>query len=81
MVMGAIFYIFFTIVAITTLYNVNVANAQLAHVPSMNAKTITSGLGNMSKTIGKTLNMTGSKISSTNQNKWKGILITSSYEH
>ena len=50
------------IVAIMTLYNVNVAKAQLAHVPSVNTKTITSGLGNMSKTIGKTLNMTGSKI-------------------
>ena len=49
-------------VATMTLYNVSVANAQLAHAPSMNTKTITSGLGNMSKTIGKTLNMTGSKI-------------------
>jgi len=27
--------IFITIVAIMTLYNVNVANAQLAHVPSI----------------------------------------------
>jgi len=49
-------------VATMTLYNVSVANAQLAHVPSMNTKTITSGLGNMSKTIGKAMNITGSKI-------------------
>jgi len=49
-------------VATMTLYNVSVANAQLAHAPSMSTKTITSGLRNMSKTIGKTLNMTGSKI-------------------
>ena len=53
-------------VATMTLYNVNIANAQLAHMPSMSTKTITSGLGNMSKTIGKTLNVTGSKIGKVN---------------
>jgi hypothetical protein len=45
-------------VATMTLYNV--AKAQLTHVPSM-TKMITSGLGNMSKTISKTMNITGSK--------------------
>lgn len=49
-------------VAIITLSNVNVANPQLAHVPSMNTKTITSAWGDMSKTISKTMNMTRSNI-------------------
>jgi SpoVK/Ycf46/Vps4 family AAA+-type ATPase len=38
-------------------------NAQLAHVPSMSTKTITSGLGNLSKAISKTFNMTGGSSS------------------
>lgn len=54
------------ILAKMTLYNVNVANAQLAHIPGMSTKTITSGLGNMSTTISKavnkTLNATGGGI-------------------
>ena len=60
MVTGAILV---AIVATMTLYAVNVAKAQLAHIPGMSTKTITSGLGNVSKTIGKAMNMTGSKIS------------------
>ena len=53
MVTGAIL-----VVATMTLYAVNVAKAQLAHIPGMSTKTITSGLGNMSKTIGKAMNRT-----------------------
>jgi hypothetical protein len=51
-------------VATMTLYNANVAKAQLAHVPSM-TKTITSGLGNISKTFSKTMNITASKMGKT----------------
>jgi hypothetical protein len=47
-----------TTVATMTFYNANIVNAQLGHVPSVPSmtKTITPGLGNMSKTISKTLN-------------------------
>ncbi|MGA9151129.1 MAG: hypothetical protein WBZ36_11170 [Candidatus Nitrosopolaris sp.] len=49
-------------VATMTLYNVNVANAQLPHVPNMTkTMNMTAGGGNMSKTM----NMTGSKMSKT----------------
>jgi hypothetical protein len=47
------------IVATMTLYHVNVANAQLAHVPNMTkTMNMTASRGNMSKAM----NMTGSKM-------------------
>jgi hypothetical protein len=49
-------------VATMILYNVNIANAQIAHVPNVTkTMNMTAGGGNMSKTM----NMTGSKVSKT----------------